>query len=194
MFWLHVYNIVRSIVTLYIKIIYRPMIIGTDNINKEGPVILAGNHTNQLDSLFLISSTKRSISFLGKHTLLKGFKKYFFKSMGVIPVNRAIKDKSVIPISVDALKNNGVLGIFPEGTINRTNDIIMPFKIGAIKIAQLTGVPIVPFVINGKYKFLGNKLRIEFLKPIKVKSGNLEKENEGLMKIIEEELRKTKVK
>ena len=189
-----VYRIVRPIVTLFIKIVYRPTITGTNNINKKGPVILAGNHTNNFDSLFLMSSTKRTVRFLGKHTLFKGVKKYLFKSVGVIPVNRNIRDKSVIPSSVAVIEKDGVIGIFPEGTINRTNGIIMPFKMGAIKIAELTGASIVPFVINGEYNIFGNKLKIKFLKPIKVESSDLEKENERLMKIIEEELRKIKVK
>ncbi len=176
------------------KIIYRPKIIDEDNIIKDGPVILVGNHTSKLDAILLIGSTKKTITFLGKHLLFKGIGKYYFKALGVIPVNRTIKDKSVIPSSVLALEEGKTISIFPEGTINKTDDVIMPFKIGAVKIAKLTGVPIVPLVINGKYKIFGNQLEIKFLKPITIIDEDLELENEKLMNIFRKELENMKEK
>lgn len=184
-----IYKILRPIATLFIKLIYRPKIIGKENIPKKGPFIFVGNHTSKLDPILLMGSTKRNIHFLGKHTLFKGINSYFFKSVGVIPVNRTIKDKSVIPKSIEVLKNGGILGIFPESTINKTNDLIMPFKIGAVKMAFESKVLIIPVVIKGKYKIFGNKLELKFLKTVKVKSNNLTKENKILMNLFKEELK-----
>lgn len=189
-----IYKFSRALAILFMKIIYRPKIIGEDNIIKDGPVILVGNHTSKLDAILLIGSTKKTITFLGKHLLFKGIGKYYFKALGVIPVNRTIKDKSVIPSSVLALEEGKTISIFPEGTINKTDDVIMPFKIGAVKIAKLTGVPIVPLVINGKYKIFGNQLEIKFLKPITIIDEDLELENEKLMNIFRKELENMKEK
>lgn len=189
-----IYKFSRALAILFMKIIYRPKIIGEDNIIKDGPVILVGNHTSKLDAILLIGSTKKTITFLGKHLLFKGIGKYYFKALGVIPVNRTIKDKSVIPSSVLALEEGKTISIFPEGTINKTDDVIMPFKIGAVKIAKLTGVPIVPLVINGKYKIFGNQLEIKFLKPITIIDEALELENEKLMNIFRKELENMKEK
>ncbi len=188
------YKILRPLATFLMKIIYSPKIIGRENINKEGALIFVGNHTNFLDPVLLMSSTNRNVHFLGKHTLFKGIGKYFFSSIGVIPVNRTIKDKSVIPASISIIEKGGVLGIFPESTINKTDDLIMPFKIGAVKIAQLTKTLIIPIIINGKYKPFGNKLEIKFLKPIKIISSNLTKENEKLMETFKKELKFVKEK
>ena len=126
--------------------------------------------------------------------MFKGIGKYYFKALGVIPVNRTIKDKSVIPSSVLALEEGKTISVFPEGTINKTDDVILPFKIGAVKIAKLTGVPIVPLVINGKYKIFGNQLEIKFLKPITIIDEDLELENEKLMNIFRKELETMKEK
>ncbi|MDD2434822.1 MAG: lysophospholipid acyltransferase family protein [Bacilli bacterium] len=180
----------KPLITFLMKVIYRPKIVGVHHISKKGPVILAGNHTHNFDSLLLLSSTKRNIRFLGKDTLFKGIKGYFFKSAGVIPVNRRIKDKSVIPSGIKVLEENGVIGIFPEGTINRTDNVIMPFKIGAVKMGYETKASTVPFVISGDYKIFGSKLKIKFMEPFKVNSSDLDKENKKLMKIIEEELKR----
>ena len=84
------YKICRPIITLLFKTLYRPKIIGSENIPKSGRIILAGNHTHNLDCAMIISSTKRNVHFLAKAELFKGFKKIFFSNMGLIPVNRKI--------------------------------------------------------------------------------------------------------
>ena len=132
----------------------------------------------------------RVLHFLAKDSLLKGFKGHIFRGMGIIPVDRSIHDKNALNNAINALNEDKSIAIFPEGTINRTEDIIMPFKIGAIKMASETNSEIVPFTITGEYKFRSKNLRIEFLKPIKVsKKEDLTEDNEKLMKIISKKLK-----
>ena len=185
------YIIVRPLIKLFCKVIYRPTYIGLENIPKEGPVVLAGNHTNYLDSILLISSTKRVVHFLAKDELSKGFKRHIFNNMGIIPVNRKIHDKNALNKAIETLKENKLIGIFPEGTINRTKDVIMPFKLGAVKMSKATNAYLVPFTIKGKYKPFRKRVRIEFYKPYKV-TKDFDIENEKLMKKISKELDKEK--
>ena len=84
---------------------------------------------------------------------------------------------------VEILNEDGMIGIYPEGTINRTDDLTMPFKIGAVKMSNDTDSLLVPFVITGKYKMFKKSVKIEFLKCRKI-SNNLDFENEKLMKAI----------
>lgn len=177
------YIIFRPIIKWFCKIVFNPTYIGLENIPKTGSIVLAGNHTNYLDSILLISSTKRVVHFLAKDELTKGFKKIIFNNVGIIPVNRKIRDANALKKSIETLKLNKVIGIFPEGTINRTNDIIMPFKIGAVKMAKETNSYIVPFTIKGKYKPFKKSIKIEFYKPYKVIQ-DLDIENSKLMKKI----------
>ena len=187
------YRILRPIINILIKVVFRPTYIGKEYIPKKGKIVLAGNHTNNLDCLLLISSTKRTIHFLAKDELTKGIKKILFNNMGIIPVNRRIHDKNALAKAIDTLNKDKVIGIFPEGTINKTKDIIMPFKIGAVKMANDTNTPIVPFIITGKYKIFNNNLKIEFLNPIKYKKvEDLTTYNEELMNIIRKKLAKEK--
>lgn len=182
------YKIVRPIITFLFKILYRPVIIGKENIPKNGRIVIAGNHTNNLDCIMLISSTKRCVHFMAKDELYKGFKKIIFKNMGIIPVNRRQKDHRSLKIAKDFLNKEMVIGIFPEGTFNRTNDVILPFKIGAVKMAADTSSKIIPFVIKGKYKIFRKSVRIVFFKPIEVNSDDLDLENKRLMDFISEKL------
>ena len=181
------YRIVRPLIRFLMIILYRPKYVGLDNIPKDGGIVLAGNHTNILDCWLLMSSTKRTIHFLGKDSLSKGIKGLIFKNMGLIFVNRNIHDKESLNSAKEVLKDNKVIGIFPEATINRGNDLTLPFKIGSVKMAYDTNSYLIPFVITGKYKIFNNKLKIEFLKPYKVKK-DLTEENNKLRNIIEKRL------
>lgn len=174
------YKITRPILAIFIKL-YRPTIIGKEFIPKEGRVILAGNHISYLDPLLVAYGTKRCVHYFAKDSLYKGIKKPIFKGLGIIPVNRKIKDKNSLYKGIDVLNNDLVVGIFPEGTINKTDDIVMNFKFGAVKMAYETNSKIVPFSITHKYKFLKKSVKIEYGKPYNV-SSDLKKENDILMK------------
>ena len=112
--------------------------------------------------------------------------------MGCVPVNRKIHDKNALVSAIDYLNKDLCVGIFPEGTVNRTTDkVILPFKIGAVKMASETNSKIVPFVITGKYRIIGKRVTLEFLKPISV-SKDLDKSNDKLMNIIETKIKENR--
>ena len=178
----------RPIITFLMKAVFHAKYIGIENIPKEGRIVLAGNHTNNIDCWLLISATKRCIHFLAKDSLMKGAKGIIFKGMGIIPVNRKIHDKGALNTAINALKEEKCIGIFPEGTINRGDGIILPFKIGAVKMAHDTDTYIVPFTIKGTYKPFRNNLVLEFLPPFKPTEKDLDKDNERLMDIIKNNL------
>ena len=138
-----------------------------------------------------MSSYDKTIHFLAKDSLIKGIKGIIFKHTGIIPVNRKIHDKDALCEAKKALNNKQVIGIFPEGTINRTKDLTLPFKIGAVKMAQDTNTLLVPFTITNKYKLFRKSVIIEFYKPYKVVT-NLDDENNKLRAFIEDELKRKK--
>ena len=177
----------KGLGTWIFKLIYQPKIEGLENIPNEGRILLAGNHTKWLDPLLIIASSKRQVHFLAKDELFHGATKFIVEKMGCIPVNRRIHDKDALENTYRFLENDLCIGIFPEGTINRTDDIIMPFKMGAVKACSKTNSKLVPFVITGKYKLFRKSVKIEFLKPINI-GKDLEKENNKLMKIISSKL------
>ena len=179
------YKISRPVIRVLFNFFYKPTYIGRENIPSSGSFVLAGNHTSYLDPLLLMSASKRTIHFLAKDSLVKGVKGLVFKHMGIIPVNRKIHDK-------DALNNKKVIGIFPEGTINRTEDMTLPFKIGAVKMAKDTDTLLVPFTITNKYKLFRKSVTIEFYKPYKVVD-DLDIENNKLRSFISSELKRKKV-
>ena len=182
------YRIVKPLLNFLIWFLYHPTVVGRENIPKKGPVVLAGNHTKWIDPPSLCAIVHgRQVHFLAKKEMFKGKLAFIAKGMGAIPVDRSIHDKNALNNAIDALNDGLCIGIFPEGTINRTKDVIMPFKIGAVKMSKEANATLVPFIITGKYRLFRKGIRMEFLKPIKV-GDDLDKANEKLMKAVKEGL------
>lgn len=181
------YRAVRGPLTACFKAVYRPTLTGAENIPENGRVILAGNHTNYFDCLLVASTTKRCVHYLAKDELMRGPLKLIFGSLGIIPVNRRQKDKAALETAEAMLREEKLIGIFPEGTINRTDDVIMPFKFGAVKMARDTETPVIPFVITGKYKPFKRNIKVRFFEPMTV-GENLEDANNNLMNIVKTEI------
>lgn len=177
-----IYRTMKFICKPIFALLFNPKIEGLDNIPKTDSVILAGNHTNNLDALLMLYGPKRIVHMMAKKELFNSWlKNAFFKSMACISVDRSTHDKKAKNTAIEVLKDNGVVGIFPEGTINKTDKIILPFKYGAVSMASKTNAYIVPFTITGKY--FKRNIKITYSKAYKV-SADLEKENKKLENII----------
>ena len=139
----------------------------------------------------MVGITKRQIHFLAKKELFDGALRFVVKGMGCVPVNRKIHDKNALSEAKNFLNKDLCVGIFPEGTINKTDKLILPFKIGAVKACNDTDSLLVPFIITGKYKVFGRSVNIEFLKPIKI-GDDLSKENDKFMNLVETKIKENK--
>ena len=178
-----IYCFFRPILCFLFRLLFHPKLIANNSIPKKGRVILAGTHTSNLDWLLLMCTTKRPIHFLAKDELWRGFGKHVFGHMGLIPVNRRQKDHNALELAEEYLKSECLIGIFPEGTTEKEYEVMLPFKIGAVKMAKDTDATIIPFAIRGKYRIFGKSVRIKFGNPIIIKD-DLEIENDNLKEII----------
>lgn len=168
------YNSIKKILKGPMKLVFNAEVNGIENL-PDKPYILAGNHKNMFDVVLLITNIPDEIHFMAKKELFDLIiLKDIFNKMGAFPVDRDKADIKAIKESLRILKNNEVLGIFPEGTRNKTNEILLPFKEGVTTIASKTNSLIVPFGIGGEYK--RNKLKLNIGEPINIK--DIEKENQ----------------
>ncbi len=175
------YKIFKFILKPIFILWYNPKVINKEYIPNEGPIIIAGNHKHLYDQCLCIISTKRIIRYMAKKEYFDSAKtRWFFKAVGCIPVNRQIKDHDAVDSALEVLKDNGAIGIFPEGTRNKTKEFLLPFKFGAVSMAQKTNATIVPFGLTGDYKFRSQNLVARFGKPFKVNDMTLEEANEKL--------------
>ncbi len=175
------YLILRPILRVYVFLTMHPKLINKENIPKKGGVILAGTHTSKNDFMVVGSGTLRAVHFLTKKELMdiKGLK-WLFRFAGLIRVDRSRANPEAKKEAIDALNAGKVVCVFPEGTINKTDEPIMKFKHGAVHFAIQTGMPIVPFAITGKPKAFRYGSKIIYGKPYYVTSDDIYKETEIL--------------
>ncbi|GAI08490.1 unnamed protein product, partial [marine sediment metagenome] len=138
------------------------------------PFIIVANHSSLLDPVILVVSIKPKIIFVAAAYLFEiRWLGYLLRKANSIPVQRE-NDIKAIKQALKILQQGGVLGIFPEGGIDRQKDDL-PIKAGAAFLATRVGVPIVPIKIKGADKALPrgakfirslNKIEVEIKKPI----------------------------
>ena len=175
------YLIFRTILGPIYKWYYNPKVINKEVIPKDGPILVVGNHKHIMDQCSIIISTKRVIQYMAKKEYFDNKKvAWFFKLAGCIPVNRQIHDTEAKEAALDVLKDGGAIGLFPEGTRNKTKEFLLPFKFGTVSMASKTDATIVPFGVTGEYKFRSKDLVIRFGEPFKIGDMTLEEANEKL--------------
>ena len=187
------YKFGRFLLGPIFKLYYNPKIIGKENILKKGSIIIAGNHKHLYDQCLTIIATRRGIHYMAKKEYFDDKKvSWFFKRTGCISVDRQNKDECAKKLAAEVLNDGGAIGIFPEGTRNKTNKSLLPFKFGAVSLASKTNSLIVPFGITGDYKFRSKNLTIRYGKPFKVGNMTLEEANDKLYKTVEKLMKQNK--
>ena len=185
-FDLNFYKNVIYVLKIFMNMVYRPKIEGVENLKCNTNFILAGNHKALLDVPLLAISVEQNIHFMGKKELFENsVANYLFSKLGAFSVDRNEVDIKAIKTAIRLLKEGEILGIFPEGTRNKTNEILLPFKEGTTRIAIKTKKPIIPFGISGKYK-VGGGITIRFGEAIDFNQIKVENENEYLRDKVKE--------
>lgn len=144
---------------------------GKENLPPRGQgMILAVNHLNWTDIHILGASLPLSHRpwWIAKiEMFLNRAITWWLREMQVIPIKRGKRDTAAMDASETALREGGVLVVFPEGHRSREGGLLEG-RGGAVRLAVRTGVPIVPIAIWGTENGLkGAALR----KPIHVKIG-----------------------
>lgn len=178
------YKFFKAILGPIYKLYYHPKTINKEVIPKDGPILLVANHKHIMDQCSIILATKRVVHYMAKKEYFDGKFAWFFKMSGCISVNRSTKDTDAVDAAMNVLEEGGAIGLFPEGTRNKTDAFLLPFKFGAVSMAQKSGATLVPIGITGDYKFRSKNLRIRFGTPFKVDNMTLEEANKKLEKAI----------
>ncbi|NLW40078.1 MAG: 1-acyl-sn-glycerol-3-phosphate acyltransferase [Tissierellia bacterium] len=162
---MYFYKLVRFLAIIVFNIVFRIDIEGKENIPPEGRLVLCSNHISALDPIILAIAIPRPISFMAKKELFKNkiLAKIIYK-LGAFPVDRDGSDISAIRSSLRVLKEEKVLGIFPEGTrVSRVDLDNVKAGVGLISIKGKS--PVVPVYIQSNYNIF-SKVIVRIGKPI----------------------------
>jgi 1-acyl-sn-glycerol-3-phosphate acyltransferase len=165
------YQFVKVLFTVLFKIIFRLTVYGKENIPEDGPVVIACNHVSLLDPPMVGTAASRPIHFMAKSELFVPVLGTIYKSLGAFPVHRGSADTHAIKQALKILKNEEVLGIFPEGHRVKTGKLGKA-EPGAIAIAVKGKAKVVPTAILGSNLKTRNhfwpKIIVAFGKPLSI--------------------------
>jgi 1-acyl-sn-glycerol-3-phosphate acyltransferase len=179
------YSMVKLTVGNGLRLGWRPIVEGVENVPPSGGAILASNHLSVADEMFLGAVVPRHIAFWAKaeYWTGSGIRGWLTKSivdgMGAIRVERAGGRAALTAFNgaVPVLKSGDIVAIYPEGTRSPDGRLYRG-RTGAARLALAAGVPIVPVGIIGTDRvqpigarfpkpFAGRPM-IRFGKPIEV--------------------------
>ena len=146
----------RAFLAPLARLLFRPRIIGKQNVPKSGPVLIASNHLSFIDSVVITLVAPRSVSFLAKSeyftgTGLKGLvSRLFFTGIGAIPVERSAGQaaQDALNSGLGVLEHGDAFAIYPEGTRSRDGRLYRG-RTGVAWLALTSGAPVVPVALTG---------------------------------------------
>ncbi len=139
-----------------LTLIFRPWVIGHENIPEHGGVIMASNHLSFTDSVFLPLYMHRRITFLAKSDYFSGrgpggwFVRNFLLGTGMIPIDRSggKASEASLQTGLGVLARGNILGIYPEGT-RSPNGKMYRGRTGVARMILEGRVPVVPVAMVG---------------------------------------------
>jgi 1-acyl-sn-glycerol-3-phosphate acyltransferase len=145
------YGLLRSFLTPFLMILFRPKVKGLRNVPVNGPVIIASNHLSFSDSIFMPLVVPRKVTFLAKSEYFtspgpKGLlKKLTFIALGQVPVDRSggRRSEAALITGLKVLAQGNCLGIYPEGT-RSPDGRLYKGRTGIARLAIESGAPIIP--------------------------------------------------
>ena len=142
-------RLLQAIDVCYARIYHQVIVRAPHCLPHRGAAILVCNHTSHIDPLMIQSVCPRLITWMMTREFydLK-YLTWLFRSIGAIRVERSGRDMAALRAAIRSLEEGRVLGIFPEGKIESTPDLL-PFQTGVALIAIKTGVPIYPAYLDG---------------------------------------------
>lgn len=146
--------LLRFVALVLMKLLYRIRVDGRENVPLDGPALLVANHVSWIDALLLIATQTRRIRFVMDRSIYDSpALSPLFRLMGVIPVSArdgVAGFKEFIRSTRQVLDEGYLVCIFAEGEITRHGSL-NAFRPGFARIAQASGVPIIPAYIGGAW-------------------------------------------
>lgn len=137
--------------------LWKPRVIGAWRMPATGPVILAVNHSHNIDGPMVMGVSPRPTHFLIKKEAFVGPLGSFLTGIGQLKVDRRAADRAAISQALGVLEAGGVLGIFPEGT--RGEGDFATLRSGLAYFAVRGEAPIVPVAVLGSAERRGRLVK-----------------------------------
>jgi 1-acyl-sn-glycerol-3-phosphate acyltransferase len=148
-----VLDLIRPVVGLLSRILWRVRWRNTSHIPKSGGLIIASNHQTYIDPFWISVPVPRPTRYLAWDAAFNWpFVGTMLRLFGSWPLQLEGSDPKPIRRSLQWIREGGAVVIFPEGGRGNPDGSMRKFKAGAVRMALETGVPILPVTIRGGHR------------------------------------------
>ena len=139
----------------------KQIVIGEENVPKDQPVLYIPNHRSYFDILLVYSRVPGLTGFVAKDAMLRyPILRDWMKKLYCLFLNRENPREGLKTIlqGIEYIKQGISICIFPEGTRNKVDTEMLPFKEGSLKMAEKTGCLIIPVAITNSSQIYENHM------------------------------------
>lgn len=170
-------GIVWRLFRLYVRVVHGLRVEGLEHVpgrKAGGPLIIVANHTAGVDPLLIQSMCRCEIRWMMANHMQVAELDWMWEIGKVIGVSGDGRDSTAAREAIRHVQAGGVLGIFPEGGLERPPRVLRPFLPGVGLIVSKTRAPVLCVLIDGTpqvdpawaslWRFSRSRLR--FLPPV----------------------------
>ncbi|MDA9144917.1 1-acyl-sn-glycerol-3-phosphate acyltransferase [Candidatus Thioglobus sp.] len=159
---------------------YRLKVSGIDNIPKDGPVLLLGNHISYIDFALIQWATPRTIRFVVHDDYYsKPIFNCILRGVGAVSI-RPENSRNAMQNIINLLNDDCVVCLFPEGHVSTSGEL-SDLKRGFEKVLSQSkeAVIVVPFAIKNMWgsffskapRSVKKRMKFRLRREVKVKIG-----------------------
>ncbi len=151
-FWLMPEYLLRLMMLVLTRFVYRLRVRGQNHLPTQGAAILVCNHVSFVDAVILGIVSPRPMVFIMDHRIFRNvWLGWFFRAVKAIPIAPQKEDPQAYERAFErarqVLQEGDLLCLFPEGAITRDGRL-QPFKAGIMKILETHPVPVIPAALH----------------------------------------------
>jgi 1-acyl-sn-glycerol-3-phosphate acyltransferase len=159
------------------RVIWRAAVEGHVTLPAGQGAVIVCNHRSPIDPGFIALACDRQVHWMVareycSHPLVG----WALKILQVIPTGRGGVDTAATKLAMRYAQQGELVGMFPEGRLNETANLMLPGRPGAALVALKARVPVVPCYIVGSpyagnvfgFLFMTAKARLRVGKPMDI--------------------------
>jgi 1-acyl-sn-glycerol-3-phosphate acyltransferase len=153
------YTFMTRVVRPILWLLFRPRVVGGENVPSYGPLIVASNHLSLIDSFIIPLAVPRPVTYIAKADyfegggLKKSFVRWFLTNLGHVPVRRGARRAAMgaLEQAAEVLGHSGAFAIYPEGTRSPDGRLYRG-RTGVGWLVLESGARVLPVALEGTEK------------------------------------------
>jgi 1-acyl-sn-glycerol-3-phosphate acyltransferase len=137
---------------IYARLWHHLRVDGREHIpssREPGPLIVVANHTAGVDPFLIQVAVPFEVRWMMARDMMAPILDGVWTWADVIAVDRSGKDTTSARQAIAHVRAGKVLGVFPEGRLERPQRHLLPFLPGLGLIVKRTGARVLPVIIEG---------------------------------------------